>query len=219
MATAKPDSFDGFIGKVGDTVTYFRNGKIVRRKIGKSTKASTVHQLACRQQTPITNDFITPVNDLIKTTFKTEAQLQKKSPRDLISSYTRIHAIKGEYPNQEIDFTKVLFSQGKMPATPGTQVSLSGEGIEFSWDPGLITGQFRKDDQAVLVAYFPESKTAEFTVNGGPRSKGNARLDLVRNSTPTLVETYIAFLSADHKKVSNSIYTGQLILPAHNINQ
>ena len=214
MATANNSSFDGFIGRLGNTVTYLRCGKPTRRTIGISTKAPTEDQLKYRTQTQLTNDFIAPVKEFYKIGFKLEAQLAKKTPRDLINSYTRLNIIKGEYPNQEIDFTKALFSKGKMPETPGTKAELIEDGLEFTWDTKLIQGKFRSDDQVMLLVYFPELNTAEYTINGGVRAKGSAQFRLLKNEEPTLMETYISFISADHKKISDSVYTGQFILPA-----
>jgi len=218
MAKAHLNTFDGFIGKIGDTVTYILNGVVVRRKIGRTKKPATLSQLAARQTTPLSNDFIKPVKEFINIGFKAEGKSVKRSANSMISSYTRLNAIKGTYPNQEIDFTKVRFSQGNMPLTPQTKVILIEDGLQFSWDKTLIPGQFRADDQVMLVVYFPGQKTAEHTVNGGARSNGIADFPLVRQENPVIIETYISFISADREKVSNTFYTGQLILPAFNPN-
>lgn len=215
MARANIDSFDGFIGKLGNTVTYLLNGKVVKRRIGYSSKPATVAQLACRQDTPVTNDFIKPVKEFIKIGFKGEAKLAKKNANSLISSHTRNYAIKGEYPYKEIDFTKVLFSKGSMPLTPNVRAVMTEDGMQFSWDKSLNPGDSRPDDQAMLMVYFPESQIAEYAINGGARINGFANISLIKHETPMVIETYIAFISADREKVSNSIYTGQFILPAN----
>lgn len=218
MAQANMDSFDGFLGKLGDTVTYILNGKITRRKIGHSAKPATIAQLEARQATPVTNEFIKPVKEFIKIGFKGEAKLTKKNANSLISSYTRNYAIKGEYPYKEIDFTKVLFSKGNMPGTPDVKVKLMEDGVQFSWNKNLIPGHFRSDDQAMLMVYFPELKTAEYVINGGARGIGIANLSLIKHDTPTIMETYISFISVDRESVSDSMYTGQFILPANSDN-
>lgn len=217
MATADNSSFDGFFGRLGNTVTYLRCGKPTRRTIGITTKPPTDDQHKYRTQTQLTNDFLAPVKEFYKIGFKLEALDARKTPRDLINSYTRLNTIKGEYPNQEIDFTKALFSKGKMPETPGVKAQLNEDGLEFTWDTKLIPGKFRSDDQVMLLIYFPELNSADYMINGGNRAKGSAQFRLLKNETPTLMETYISFISVDHKKVSDSIYTGQFILPASQI--
>jgi len=214
MATANINSFDGFIGRLGDTVTYIRLGKVVKRKIGKSTKPATELQLKYRQRVKVANKLIEPVREFIKIGFKTEAQLAKKTPNDLILSHTLLNAVKGEYPNQEIDFTKVLFSKGKMEATPGLKVNQNDGGLEFTWNTYLVPNQFRADDQVMILVYFPELQSADFVLYAGNRGGGKAQFSMLKNPKPTILETYITFISSDRKRVSDSAYTGQFILPA-----
>ena len=214
MATNK-NSFDGFTGKRGNISTYLRLGvptsKIAATKI---TAPPTLNQLIARQPIKVVNDFVASVKNFIFLGFQSEATIAHKTSNDLIMSYTLLNAIKGEYPNKEIDFTKVLFSKGKMPETPEVEVTLNDDGLKYTWNTKLIQGKFRMDDQAMLLAYFPELKSAEHVTNAGKRNVGTAQLSLLRNETPTVMEIYIYFMSADHKKVSNSTYLGQLILPA-----
>ena len=214
MATNK-NSFDGFTGKRGNISTYLRLGvptsKIAATKI---TAPPTLNQLIARQPIKVVNDFVASVKNFIFLGFQSEATIAHKTSNDLIMSYTLLNAIKGEYPNKEIDFTKVLFSKGKMPETPEVEVMLNDDGLKYTWNTKLIQGKFRMDDQAMLLAYFPELKSAEHVTNAGKRNVGTAQLSLLRNETPTVMEIYIYFISADHKKVSNSTYLGQLILPA-----
>ncbi|SEA99076.1 DUF6266 family protein [Pedobacter hartonius] len=214
MATANINSFDGFIGRLGDTVTYIRLGKVVKRKIGKSTKPATELQLKYRQKVKVANKLIEPVREFIKVGFEAGAKLARKTPHDLMLSYTLLNAVKGEYPNQEIDFTKVLFSQGKMQATSDLKAEQNDDGLKFTWNTTLIPNQFRADDQVMILVYFPELQSADFVIYAGNRGSGKAQFSILKNNKPTVMETHITFISSDHKRVSDSAYTGQFILPA-----
>jgi hypothetical protein len=214
MGRANMDSWDGFIGRVGNTVTYIRMGKVVKRTIGISTKPATKNQKKSRQRVRITNEFISPVKEFINVAMKPEGQALKKTPNDLMLSHTLLNGIKGEYPNQEIDFTKVQFSKGKMPKTPGLQVSQNDAGLEFTWNTELIKNQFRHDDQLMVLVYLPELKNAEFETHAIKRSAGKYQFDMLKEDTPTRMEIYISFMSTDQKRVCDSEYLGQLILPA-----
>ena len=214
MATNK-NSFDGFIGKRGNVITYLRLGIPTSRSAATTiTKKATQNQKTARQPTKLVNDFIASAKQFIYLGFQSEATLAHKTSHDLVNSYTRLNAIKGNYPNKEIDYTKVLFSKGKMPATPNVQAQINDDGVVFTWDTLLIPGQFRANDQVMLLAYFPDTKSSEYVLFGGTRASGTAQLFLLENETATVMETYISFISADHKNISNSMYTGQLILPA-----
>lgn len=215
MSKANINTWDGFIGRVGDTVTYIRMGKLVRRKIGKSTKPATEPQLKHRQRVRITNKFIAPVKEFIQVGLKTEGQMLRKTPNDLMLSYTLSQAIRGEYPDQEIDFAKAQFSKGTMSDTTGLKVTQNEEGLEFTWDTGTIPAQGRRDDQLMVLVYFPDLKKADFDTQAVKRLAGKFQFDIPGNEKPARMETYMAFISADRKTVSNSVYTGQFILPAY----
>lgn len=219
MAKANNNGFDGFIGRRGNIVTYLRLGKLVSRSIGKITKEASEKQLIIRERIPLTNEFIASIKGFMEVGFQSEASLNHKTPNDIISSYTLKNVIKSGNPEQEIDYTKVMVSKGKMPATPNVQAQLNDNGVVYTWDTTPLPGQFRSNDQVMLLVYFPESKSSEYVIYGGTRASGTAQLSLLKNETATIMETYISFISADHKNVSNSVYTGQLILPAVTIKE
>ncbi|MGY0040467.1 hypothetical protein [Pedobacter sp. NJ-S-72] len=51
MAVFKKGSNDGFIGRIGNTVTYMRYGKLEKRTIGLRTDKPTIPVLRSRQVT------------------------------------------------------------------------------------------------------------------------------------------------------------------------
>lgn len=201
----------GYTGKVGDTVVYALNGQWVKRTIGKIKKPATDLQLACRQRTKICNDFLNPVLDYIEIGFKAKADAVRKNGHNLATSYNRLNAIIGDYPEQRMDFKKVLFSEGNMPVTAGLNARLTNYGVEFSWQVEEDSKGIRWNDQVMLMAYMPEEKDAIYQINGLRRSVGRDVLKIPRYEEPVILETYISFISANHKMVSNSVYTGQFL--------
>jgi hypothetical protein len=63
----------------------------------------------------------------------------------------------------------------------------------------------------VVVAYCPERKQALYKVNAGTRIAGSAVLDVQPFKGLTVV-TYLAFTTLDQKKVSDSKFTGELLV-------
>lgn len=210
MAVSKNGKL-GFTGKVGDTVVYPLNGQWVQRTIGKSNKPATALQLACRQRTKICNDFLNPVLEYIDVGFKAKADALRKNSHNLATSYNRLNAIVGEYPDQHMDFSKVRFSEGKMPVTAGIYATLKDYGVAFSWQVDEDSPGIRWNDQVMLMAYLPEEKDAIYQINGLRRNEGSDILRIPRYEEPLILETYISFISATHKMVSNSVYTGQFL--------
>jgi hypothetical protein len=216
MAKGNIGGWDGFIGRTGDSVIYFRMGKLVKRRIGRSSKPATKSQNQSREKLKIANNFISPVRGFINLGMKLEGKLLKKTPNDLMLGHVMSKGmITGEYPDQKIDFTAVKFSKGSMKETPALKVNLNYEGLDFSWDTDLIPGQFRRDDRLMVLAYFPELKSAEFETQIARRSEGKYQFKLDKYEKPALMEVYASFIAADEKSISTSVYLGQFTLPAY----
>jgi len=210
MAILKNESNVGF-GRMGNTVTYLLNGQIVRRTIGKSTKKATIPQLSVRQRTKIITQFLKPVNLYINAGFEFEARLvQKKNAHNIATSYNWLHAFTGIYPDQKIDFSKILVSKGKMPVIHNIEVSVADSRIEFRWDKTCLTEKMKGSDRVMLLAYFPAENHAEFLIGGAERLEGVEYLTIPDYKKGAYMETYVSFVSADYKSISNSVYTGQV---------
>ncbi|MBB6502711.1 DUF6266 family protein [Pedobacter cryoconitis] len=211
MAILRNGSNDGFIGRSGNTVTYLRYGKLVKRTIGLRTDKPTVPVLRSRQVTALITALLKPVKSFIAVGFELEGKLKLTSYYTVATSYNRLNAISGTYPEQRIDFTKVLFSRGKMPLTPDASVRRTEKGLIFNWDASFTASGVNGNDQVMLMAYAPGSSGTVFQLNAGRRSEGQAILSIRKRRKPLLLETYISFMSENRKRVSNSIYTGHII--------
>ncbi|MET4140192.1 DUF6266 family protein [Pedobacter sp. UYP1] len=212
MAIFRKGSNDGSTGRTGNTVTYLLYGKLVKRTIGLRTDKPTVPVLISRQVTALTTAFLKPVKGFLTIGFGLEGKLNSKSYYAIASSYNRLYAISGNYPDQQIDFTKVLFSQGKMPVTPGVLVNRAEKGLTFKWDTSFTAKGIHHNDQVMLMAYDPKKRGTQFQLNAGRRSEGEALLSIRKKKKPLLLETYISFISESRKSVSNSVYVGQILL-------
>lgn len=212
MARAKKKSFNGITGRIGDTVIYERNGMIVQRRIGISTKPATTPQKTQRTKFVIYNEFRGRIQELIKVGYASVAKLLHKTTNDVFSSHILNDCITGVKPDLNINYPNVLFSQGKMPDTTNIKVVQTTEGLNFTWDTTLISGEFRSDDQVMVLVYFPELGTAEFNVNAAKRGAGEVHINVYRRGKATIMETYISFKS--ERSTANSTYTGQFMLPA-----
>jgi hypothetical protein len=211
MAILKIESNRGFIGRVGNTVTYLLNGQIVKRTIGKSSKEATIPQLSARQKTKIITGFLNPVKEFINIGFEFEARLvQKQSAYNIATSYNWLNALTGEYPDQKVDFSKVLLSRGKMPATNHIDVNVVDNKITFKWDETILNEGTKGSDRVMLLAYLPKENHAISLIGGAERLEGSEHLVVPECYEGVHMETYVSFISADYKSISNSVYTGQV---------
>lgn len=213
MAIGGKNSGDGFTGKRGRFTYYYLNGKLISRTIGVRTLESTPALEATWQANSLVTAFLKPIKEFTDLGFELEAKKEHSYKYSRAYSCVRTQAIVGVYPDQAIDFSRVLVSRGKMKMATDVKAELKGNSIVFSWDTTLTPRITLANDQVMLMAYFPETLEAEYIIQGGTRGNGTAELVLPAYRNPVVMETYLTFISANHKSISNSTYTGQLTLP------
>lgn len=200
-----------FTGKIGKTVTYDLKGQLVRRQIGEITKPPTALQLINRQKMAIVTQFLKPVKEFVRIGFELETKGKTFSPYNKATSLNRLNSIKGVYPNLEIDFTKAIFSKGRIPAFEDVKVTLTDIGLKLTWENDLQFWDVEPNDHLMLIAYCPEKKQAFCQLDGAKRKAGKEELSLPRYHEKVVVHVYTAFISSDHKSISNSVYHGEVI--------
>jgi len=209
MATSKNNQ--GLKGKIGRTVTYLLNGQWVTRTIGDYEKNPTVLQLAARQVLGLVTILLRPVKGFINIGFALEIKNTFLTANNKATSVNILNAVTGEYPDQHIDYSKAIFSKGTMPLNPEFKVSLKDEGILFQWEPNYLLSGMLPTDRVMVIAYIPEKKYAFYETDGAKRRKGSFYLPLVKFKEKVTLHTYVAFIAANQKTISDTTYTGKLI--------
>ncbi|CAM4170481.1 hypothetical protein SAMN06265348_105369 [Pedobacter westerhofensis] len=202
-------AFGDFTGRIGNMVFYKLNGKIVGRTIG-IVETYSEKQEEVRMRTQLISPFLTPLKDFIRVGFRNTPKPQDWDFYSVATSVNKPGAIKGIYPNLEINYKKVILSLGSVPSPKNPKVILNDNILEFSWEPDLDAGGADLLDQVMLVAYFPQTLKAVFITSGARRTAGTEKLKLPSFNEKTVIETYISFITDDRTDVSNSVYTGRL---------
>jgi hypothetical protein len=210
MATSENNN--GFSGRLGNTVTYLLNGQMVMRRIGTHRKPSSPKKRPSQQVTILVNNFLKPIRALVKIGFQQEAIIARKTGYTMATIFTRANAIKGVYPEQEIDFEKVMFTRGNLPATENVTAIVVPGGILFSWDHEAVELAQHAHDRSILIAYNVDTGAAYYELNGNRRHQGSDTLYLPNFKHKVKLQTYIAFISANQLITSNSLYVGILIV-------
>jgi hypothetical protein len=213
MGIANEGMFGPSRGKVGNLVYYIRNGKPIVRKIGRIQKEPTEAQLDNWLRMKVANAFCKAVLPFIQYGFMEQIQGKDLSQMNVGVSYNKINAIKGTYPGLSMDYPKVLLSEGPLLQADEVEVAIVPEGLKFDWyvDPQLRWPD--NTDQAMLMAFFPDTNETKYKLFGAERSAGSALLELSAPLLTEYMETYIAFISADRKQVSTSVYAGAINQP------
>lgn len=209
MAIAKKGLLKGVRGRLGEYVCYQLDNQTVVRTIGKSNKPPTVKQLGFRKSAILMKEFMHPVKSLVKIGFSSISTGNGNNAYNCAYAYNLRYAITGTYPNLKIDFGKVLFTKGDMPVCTNYDVLKTPVGLTFSWTSQENLPGTHWSDHAIMIAYVPSLNQSIHFFGGTRRHQHTDHLPLKHIKRGHLVETYLAFISDDHKNISDSVYTGQ----------
>ncbi len=209
---AKVNGVNGaFKGRIGNIVYYELDGVQIARSIGQHPGTFSKAQLANQQRTAVVSKFLNPIKAFISLSFKSPEFKAKNYPYNKASSYNKINATMGEYPNISMDFSKVRIAQGDLQEAQNAEVNAVEGGMKFTWTYDDKADRERKEDQVMLMAYFPKKETALFIYSGARRTAKEALLAIDPSFAGEEAETYIAFVSDDRTGIANSVYTGKML--------
>lgn len=197
-------------GKVGNVIYYRLNNKIISRVNGKNTKPRTIPQLRHQQVMKMCGEFMKTLKEFTNVGFSRAVQGTDKNPFNLAMEYNCKNIVIGNYPDLSISYDKVILSKGSLKPAQNAKVSLTTEGVIFSWDSNPQMPWPESNEQCMLMIYFPETNELITKLFGNSRITGSALLLIPEPLLTKPMETYISFVSEDRKQVSDSVYTGKI---------
>lgn len=204
MARIKRGILGGVSGTVGPVVGYRWRGKdFVRSKPRPRTSAPTTKELKNREKFSYVQQWLQPLTEFLRVGFKDfhedyEGFVAAKS-------VNAKNAIIGFSPYFQIDPSKALVSYGDMSqARYATATSEEPDYLTFKWSGG----NFEYNDRAMLVAYDITGQFASFNTCSERADGGYAKLRLAGDLSGKHLDVYLAFVSEDRKRRSNSQYLG-----------
>lgn len=207
MGKLKNGILGGVSGKVGTVICYDLNGQEIIRSNGKNNNPPTIKQLNNHQQMKVINEFFTGMAQLLKTGFDPEARGTTKNYLNLAVEYNKPNALKGYFPDVEIDYPKIIISAGNLSQAFNPTVEMVAEGLRFNWDLQHNIPQ-ENSDRVMLLAYAPNSKEMSFNNSGAQRIEGCDILKVIPSMRNEPLEVYMSFVSDDRLSASNSQYLG-----------
>lgn len=209
MAILKNGILGAANGKISNVVTYTLNDQEIVRSIGVNKKAPTPKQLNNKLQMKAIVDFFNAMDPLLKAGFNPKAKGTTKNYHNLAIAYNKPNALKGFYPEVQIDYPKIIISVGDLPQPVSPAVELVSAGLKFNWSTEGLTWPDNQD-QVMLLAYAPLIKRHTFISSGARRIEGQAVLEITREMRNEVLQVYISFVSEDRQKAADSLYLGQV---------
>lgn len=198
----------GLSGKVGNVVGGSWKGiDYLRIKPSKVANPRTKGQVNQRNKFTISLEFLQPNIDFIKIGYKNFAN--KKSEFNAAMSYVLNNGISGLAPDFEVDYQNALLSRGTLAGAidGSTDLGVSGE-VSFSWTDNSAGANANADDKAMLLVYNPAKKESTYILDGAERSTEQEVVSIPSSYAGDEVQLFIAFITADGERVSNSVYLG-----------
>src|SRR5664279_491548 len=192
MGTILKGILGGFSGKVGTVVGGTWKGiDYMRSKASSISNPQTEAQLDQRLRFSVMGKFLRPLTAFMRIGFKSQAV--KMSAINAAMSYNLANALTGTYPAYDIDFSKVLVSQGTLPGALNPEVTSSTAGeVEYSWEDNSDDTDAAASDKVLLVVYNPVKKRAVTVVGGNTRIGGSQSVTLPNDFTGDEVQCYIS---------------------------
>lgn len=211
MGTQKNGLHGPVEGRIGNLVHYVLNGKNVSRLIGRSTKPSSLKQLAVRRRMKVVTEFLRSTLSYINLGFASEVAGTDKNPHNAAVSYNFTHATVGEYPEIQIEYSKVRISSGILAAPTGLTLTNQPNSIEISWDVAGLTPQGTGCDRSMVLLYFPEQDSSLIFFNDVQRYHGVFSAEIPEDCQNQRMEAYLAFSDVVTHSTSPSAWAGSIL--------
>lgn len=198
----------GLSGKVGNIIGGSWKGiDYIRIKPTSVANPRTEGQVNQRNKFTITLEYLQATKDFIKVGYKSFAV--KKTEFNAAMSYVLNNAVGGVAPVFTIDYSLALLSRGNLSgALNGSTDLLTPGQVSFAWDDNSTDGNANTTDKAMLLVYNPSKKESVSILNGVDRTVGSQSVTIPNTYVGDTIELFMAFVSADGKIVSNSVYLG-----------
>lgn len=212
MGTINQGITGGFSGKVGTVIGVSWNGvDYMRGKAGQISNPQTEAQQHQRAKVVTMVRFLRPMTEFLRVGFKKQAV--KMSAFNAATSYNMANAIHGIYPDFEIDYSKLMVSQGKLPMAENPDVSSPGEAqVAFSWEDNSLEKGAMPNDRAMLLMVEAEKGKVFSVMEGNLRMEGKQLITLPAHFQGAEVHCYIAFRNAKQTDISESRYAGSVMV-------
>lgn len=203
MAIIKNGILGSFSGKAGAVVGYQLYDQGIMRGLGRiRTAPFTPAELKNQEKFATPQRWLQPIKPFLRVGFKGYAK--RFEGFNAAKSYLSHNAVRSDDNGFYIDPALALVSFGDMDlAEKASAVSESPGMVTFRWSGG----QREHDDRAMFMLYDIDRGTAKFDTAAVQRQKETGVFTAEEFSGKS-VHVYLAFVSEDRKRRSNSQYLG-----------
>ncbi len=202
-------------GKVGTVIGSSWNGIPCIRSLPtpKSNPSFSEAQLAQKVRFALGMRFLKAMGELVEISYQSGYGKTKKN-----AALSRIltQAVGGVYPDLYIDYPALEIARGDLKKASAPAVAFTeDQQLRFTWTDNTGMGNAAATDQAILVAYCPETNDLIWTANGGMRTAGEGLLDarMLMKATGGRgygLYTWISFRDKKGERVADGEWVGEV---------
>lgn len=210
MGTIKKGIIGGVSGRVGPVTGSSWKGKpYIKGRPMAVANPKTQGQLDHRGKFAAAIQFLSPMKAFLRAGFVEMAI--DKTAFNAAMSWNYHHAVMGVYPDFEIDYTRVLVSQGSLTGALNPKVMVSEHQVIFSWQNNADNMEVMDSDKALLLIYDATQHKAIGVAGGNTRDSGSQSVTIPDVIKGDKLHCYLAFQNREATAASNSQYIGSLI--------
>jgi hypothetical protein len=199
-----------FTGTLGNVVGYYHKGKYcLRSRPVRRNQHVSLKQLVQQEKFALAGKFVRCLAPVFAHSIPEPKKMTKSN---FVMSRTLRYALTGIYPDFRINYSQVPVSRGMLQNAWEGKATAESEKVIFNWGNNNAShGNTSGNDKAILVVYCEALNQCVYSINEIHRSAGIATLP-ASTFIGHKVETWIGFISANGKLISNSTYTGALFI-------
>jgi hypothetical protein len=222
MGTIKKGILGGFNGKVGTVVGAKWKQTAYMRSLAQNVKnPRTPAQVKHRAKFKMTLEYLRPLAPLIRIGWKHYATKKQTAFNSAMQYFMKNVIGKYWVWDLEADPNKFLISRGTLtPAEQTTTTIGHNPGVTsfyVVWGNNSAVGNASADDIALVALVNKDKRTAIISYNDKKRNSGSVRFTIPKDWVDDTVYPYVGFVSADGKRVSNSVYLGLRKIPENTL--
>jgi hypothetical protein len=217
MAIFKQGIHGGFRGRVGNIIGSTWKGKgVMKIRPASVTNPNTERQQNQRARFSLVGRFLQAFRNLVVIGFR--AYTKSMTAINAAMSYNLANAVKGEFPDLLIDFSKVQISRGTLsPVTAVSATSSDPASLVVSWANNAQAGNANDTDQLSVSLYDSSSGEVVYFLNCASRADGTVILIVPAEWSGRTVEVLTFFVvlegtmaSTARESVSNTVWAGSV---------
>lgn len=196
-------------GKVGNMIFVTRNDKCYVKSLPRPcSKPATFKQVAQRSRFALAMGFVTPLKSFLKDSYSIIKP--GLSPMNAAVKQILSDAITGEYPNEKIDYSKVILTKGSLSPLYNVGIRLSKpDHLKIDWTVEANPHNSFCNDKLVVLLYC--ESIGEFWFDPGLgiyRADGYCSVQVPPVFVGRETQVWLTFRSQECRMYSKSFYAG-----------